>query len=154
MRKYILKHTQMINTFYTKISGGSRISTRWGHQLSRGGINIHFCKNFQITAWNWKNLDPGGCTSKILLCRSATENNIAQLYYILGRAELHWNFSSWLRDASDIHRFPALHMVKTNLLLENLWISKPSLSILEKFQCSLALPNIKYNFAILFLCEM
>ena len=70
-------------------------------------------------------------------------NNIAQLYFILGRTELHWNFSSWLRDASDIHWFPTLHMVKTHFLLENQLISKPSLSILEKFQRSLALPNIK-----------
>ena len=30
------------------------------------------------------------------------KNNIAQLYFISGRAELHWKFSSWLRDASDI----------------------------------------------------
>ena len=82
------------------------------------------------------------------------KNNIAQLYFILGRAELRWNFSSWLRDASDIHRFPTLHMVNIHFLLENLWISKPYLSILEKFQCSLALPNIKYNCAILFLYEM
>ena len=57
-------------------------------------------------------------------------------------------------DASDIHRFSTLHMVNIHFLLENLWISKPSLSILEKFQCSLALPNIKYNCAILFLYEM
>ena len=51
------------------------------------------------------------------------KNNIAQLYFILGRAELHSNFSSWLRDAPDIHRFPTLHMVQTHFLLENLWIS-------------------------------
>ena len=30
------------------------------------------------------------------------ENNITQLYFILGTAELHWNVSSWLRDAPDI----------------------------------------------------
>ena len=59
------------------------------------------------------------------------KNNIAQLYFILGGAELCWNFSSWLRDASDIHRFPTLHMINTNFLLENLWVSKPSLSIPE-----------------------
>ena len=82
------------------------------------------------------------------------KNNIAQLYFISGRAKLRWNFSSWLKDASDIHRFSALYMVKTHFLLGNLWISKPSLSILEKFQHSLALPDIKYNCAILFLCEM
>ena len=33
------------------------------------------------------------------------KNNIAQLYFILGRAELHWNFSSILKDGFDIHRF-------------------------------------------------
>ena len=33
------------------------------------------------------------------------KNNIAQLYFILGRAELHRNFSSILRDGFDIHRF-------------------------------------------------
>ena len=68
------------------------------------------------------------------------KNNIAQLYFILGRAELRWNISSWLRDASDIHRFPTLHMIKTHFQLENLWISKPSLGILEKFQRSSAHP--------------
>ena len=45
---------------------------------------------------------------------------MAQLYFILGRAELHWNFSSLLRDGSDIHRFPKVHMVETHFLLENL----------------------------------
>ena len=81
---------------------------------------------------------------------SIHKNNIAQLYFILGRVKLHWNFSSWLRDGSDIYRLPILHMVKTHFLLENLWISKPSLSILEKFQRSSALPNIKYNCSILY----
>ena len=33
------------------------------------------------------------------------KNNIAQLYFILGRAELHWNFPSILKDGFDIHRF-------------------------------------------------
>ena len=33
------------------------------------------------------------------------KNNIAQLYFILGRAELLWNFSSMLKDGSYIHRF-------------------------------------------------
>ena len=60
---------------------------------------------------------------------------------------------SWLRNASDIHRFPTLHMVNIHFLLENLWISKSSLSIFEKLQCSLAVPNIKYNCTILFLYE-
>ena len=54
------------------------------------------------------------------------------------------------RDASDIHRFPTLHMVETHFLLENLWISWASLGILEKFQCSSVLPNVKYNCAVLF----
>ena len=45
-------------------------------------------------------------------------------------------------------------MVETRFLLENLWISKPPLSILEKFQCSSALPGMKYDCAILFLCEL
>ena len=48
------------------------------------------------------------------------KNNIAQLYFILGRAELHWNFSSWLRDVPDIYRFPVDHMFKIHFLLENL----------------------------------
>ena len=33
------------------------------------------------------------------------KNNTAQLYFILGRAELHWNFTSILKDAFDIYRF-------------------------------------------------
>ena len=44
----------------------------------------------------------------------------AQLYFILRRAELRLNFFSLLRDASDIHRFPTVHMVETHFLLENL----------------------------------
>ena len=83
-----------------------------------------------------------------------TQNNIAQLYFILWIAELHWNFSSWLRDAPDIYRFPVVHMVKTHFLLERLCISGASLGILEKFQHSSAVHNIKYNDAILFLCQM
>ena len=45
-------------------------------------------------------------------------------------------------------------MLETHLLLENLCISEPSLGILEKFQCSLALPNIKYNCVVLFLSQL
>ena len=41
-------------------SGGSRISPRRGRQLPRGGANIRFCQIFPKTAWNWKNLGPGG----------------------------------------------------------------------------------------------
>ena len=47
-------------------------------------------------------------------------NNTLQLYFTLGRAELHWNFFSLLRDAPDIDRFQTVHMVKTHFLLENL----------------------------------
>ena len=82
------------------------------------------------------------------------QNNIAQLYFILGKAKLCWNFSSWIRDASDIHRFPTLHMVEIYFLLENLWISVPSLGILENLQCSSAVPNIKYNCVVLFLSQL
>ena len=64
------------------------------------------------------------------------KNNIAQLYFILWRAKLCWNFSRWLRDVPNIYRFPTVHMVKTHFLLENLWISKPSLP--EKSHCRLA----------------
>ena len=43
-----------------------------------------------------------------------------------------------------------MYMVETHFLLENLWISEPSLGILEKFRHSSALPNIKYNCVVLF----
>ena len=36
------------------------------------------------------------------------QNNIAQLYFV---SDLHWNFPSWLGDASDIYRFPAEHVL-------------------------------------------
>ena len=39
-------------------------------------------------------------------------------------------------------------------LLENLWISEPSLGILKKMQHSLVLPNIKYNCVVLFLSQL
>ena len=48
------------------------------------------------------------------------QNNTAQLYFILRRAEPRWNFSSLLRDASNIRKFPTVHMVETHFLLENL----------------------------------
>ena len=47
--------------------------------------------------------------------------NIAQWYFVLGRAELRWNYSCWLRDASDIHRFPAMHTSETHFLLRKIW---------------------------------
>ena len=42
-------------------------------------------------------------------------------------------FSSWLRDAPDIHGFPTVHVVKTQFLLKNIWISQPSLVHWEYF---------------------
>ena len=45
-------------------------------------------------------------------------------------------------------------MLETHFLLENLCISEPSLGILEKFQRSSALPNIKYNCVVLFLGKL
>ena len=45
-------------------------------------------------------------------------------------------------------------MVKTHFLLENLSISEPSLGILQNFQRRSALPNIKYNCAVLFLRQV
>ena len=44
------------------------------------------------------------------------KNNTAQLEFILGRA-IYVQIS---QDASDIHRFPTVHMIKINLLLEKL----------------------------------
>ena len=58
------------------------------------------------------------------------------------------------KDGSDIYRFPAVYMIETHFLLENLWISEPSLGILEKFQRSSAVPNIKYNCALLFWSQL
>ena len=45
-------------------------------------------------------------------------------------------------------------MVKTHFLLELLPISVPSLGILQNFQRRSALPNIKYNYAVLFLRQV
>ena len=45
-------------------------------------------------------------------------------------------------------------MLETHFLLENLWISEPSLGILEKFQRSSALPSMKYNCVVLFLGQL
>ena len=46
--------------------------------------------------------------------------------------------------------FSKVHMVETNFLLENLWISEPSSGILEKIKCSSAFLNMKDNYAVLF----
>ena len=48
------------------------------------------------------------------------KNNIAQLYFILGRAELHWKFSSILKDGFDIHRFSNRKWVLTMCIVGNL----------------------------------
>ena len=57
-------------------------------------------------------------------------------------------------DAHDIYRFPTVHTAETHFLLENLWISEASLGILDKFQCSLDLPNANYDYGVLFLGQM
>ena len=64
------------------------------------------------------------------------KNDTTQLYFILGTVDLHFNFSRVFRVVSDIHRFPTVHMVKTNFLLKNRWISETSLGILEKIKLS------------------
>ena len=48
------------------------------------------------------------------------KNNIAQLYFILGRAEVHWNFSSILKDGFDNHRFSNRKWVLTMCSAGNL----------------------------------
>ena len=48
------------------------------------------------------------------------KNNITQLHFILGRAELCWNFSSILKDLSDIHRFSNRKWVLTMCSVGNL----------------------------------
>ena len=48
------------------------------------------------------------------------KNNIAQLYLILGTTELHWNFSSILKDVTDIHRFSNRKWVFTMCTTGNL----------------------------------
>ena len=50
--------------------------------------------------------------------------------------------------------FPAVLNVKSDFLLINLWTSASSLGTLETLQCRSAVPNIKYNCALLFLSEM
>ena len=59
----------------TEYSGGSKISPRRGHQLSRGGANTRFCQIFPKTAWKWKNLDPGACPSRPLRSATAIQYN-------------------------------------------------------------------------------
>ena len=56
------------------------------------------------------------------------KNDIAQLYFILGRAELRWHFSSILKDGFDILRFSNRKWVLTLCNVGNLWLSEASLS--------------------------
>ena len=54
-------YTKSLARIFKNISGGSRISPRRGRQLPGGGAPTYdFAKNFPKTAWNLKNLDPGG----------------------------------------------------------------------------------------------
>ena len=53
-----------------------------------------------------------------------TQNNIAQLYFILGTAEVCWNFYSIPKDAHDILRFSNRKWVLTMCTVGNLWISE------------------------------
>ena len=82
------------------------------------------------------------------------KNNNTQLYFILGRSELHWNFPSIPKDCSDIHRFSDRKWVSTMWTVGNLWISETSLCQKEKFQHSSDLPDIKYNCVLLFLNQL
>ena len=61
-----------------------------------------------------------------------------------------WNFSSMPKDGSDIHRFSNRKWVLIPCTVGNLWISQASPNKLGKFQHRSALPNIKYNCAVLF----
>ena len=51
---------------------------------------------------------------------SHKNNKFAQLYLILGTAELHWNFSSIPKDDPDIHRFSNRKWVLTMCTTGNL----------------------------------
>ena len=51
-------------------------------------------------------------------------------------------FFQYTRDGSDIHRFPACHVVRAHFLLEDHGISELSLGMLEKFQRSSKLENV------------
>ena len=57
------------------------------------------------------------CLNKEYICPG---NSITQLYFTLGRVDLHSNFSSLLRDALDIHRIPTLkspHKCQNRMML-------------------------------------
>ena len=78
-----------------------------GAPTPRGGANIRFCHIFPKTAWNWKNLGPGGripCTP----LRSATASPKKEKLYI--------NFHillleiKFLNEFENIQCYAALHM--------------------------------------------
>ena len=71
-----------------------------------------------------------GIITIIILQVKAISGHWPLLEHPVGRT-FNLKISSQLRDAPDIHRIPIVHMVKTNLLLENLGISEPSLGILN-----------------------
>ena len=48
------------------------------------------------------------------------KNNITQLYFILGRAKLCWNFSSEPKDVPDIYRFSNRKWILNMCSTENL----------------------------------
>ena len=54
------------------------------------------------------------------------------------------------RNAPNSHRRATLQVVKIHFVLENLWISEPSLGVLEKFQHAWVLPNIIVHYYFLF----
>ena len=90
-----------------------------------------------------------------IIASNGSVNSYSRYNYIYIRdTALCWNFSSIPKDAPDIHQFPIGHVAKSHLLLENLWISEPSIGVLEKFQHSLALWNIKCNCTVLFLSQL
>ena len=79
-------------------------------------------------------------------------NNTSQIYFTLGRTDVHWRFSSLLRDAPDNSRFRLLlrtWLRPTSYWNAFLWISEPTLCMLEKFQHRLAKSLLK-----LFLCTI
>ena len=72
------------------------------------------------------------------------KNNTTQLYFILGGPYLCWKFSIITWDSSDIHRFSVMHIT----------VGKSFNIRATHFQHSSASPNIKYNYVILFLCQL
>ena len=69
------------------------------------------------------------------------KNNTTQLP---GRSKLCWNFFSTPGEASDIYRFPALHLAENHFLLENLWISDLLLGNIKE-RCFSLLQSVSVN---------